>query len=326
MLGPHRVITIGSSFQRAYQCKVESCELASAVITSEELAVISDETAEEAPDSKRNSGSFEPAVGVKEILIDPDNSGDKRVRIGIALSPKKESTLVDFLHSNKDIFAWKPSDMLGIPREVAEHALKIRLGSKPVKQCLCHFDEEKRRAIGEEIARLLAARFIREVYHPEWLANPVLVQKKSGKWRMCVNYMSLNKACPKDPFPLRRIDQVVDSTSGCKTLCFLNAYSRYHQIATKESDQLATSFITPFGLYYYVTVPFGLKNAGQHISAVCSGVLATSSGEPSVTVHVFVMLDIYFVGVKYMFIKCKACVCLCETFENLKVQVKRVFL
>ena len=89
--------------------------------------------------------------------------------------------LVDFLHANKDIFAWKPSDMPGIPREVAEHALKIHLGSKPVKQRLCRFNEGKRKTIGEEIAKLLAVGFIKEVYHPEWLANPILVRKKSGK-------------------------------------------------------------------------------------------------------------------------------------------------
>jgi hypothetical protein len=79
---------------------------------------------------------------------------------------------------------------------------------------------------------------------------------------MCVDYTSLNKVCPKDPFPLPWIDQVVDSTSECETLCFLDAYSRYQQIAMKESDQLATSFITLFGSYCYVTMPFGLKNTG----------------------------------------------------------------
>ena len=152
--------------------------------------------------------------------------------------------------------------MLGIPREVTEHTLKIHLGTKPVKQRLCRFDEEKRRAIGEEIQKLLAVRFIKEVSHPEWLANPVLVRKKSGKWRMCVDYTDLNKACPKVPFPLPRINQIVDSTAGCETLSFLDAYSSYHQIKMKESDQLATSFITPFGMYCYVTMPFGLRNAG----------------------------------------------------------------
>ena len=79
---------------------------------------------------------------------------------------------------------------------------------------------------------------------------------------MCVDYTGLNKVCPKDPFPLSRIDQVVDSTSGCETLCFLDAYSGYHQIVMKESDQLVTSFITLFGLFCYVTMSFGLKNIG----------------------------------------------------------------
>jgi hypothetical protein len=79
---------------------------------------------------------------------------------------------------------------------------------------------------------------------------------------MCVDYMGLNKACPKDLVPLPRIDQVVDSIVGCETLCFLDAYSGYHHIAMCIADQLATSFITPFGAYCYKTMPFGLKNAG----------------------------------------------------------------
>ena len=166
--------------------------------------------------------------------------------------------LVDFLRANADIFAWGPSDMPGIPREVAEHSLDIRPNSKPVKQRLRRFDELKRRAIGEKLQKLLVARFIKEVFHPEWLANPVLVKKKNGSWWMCVDYTSSNKVCPKVPFPLPRIDQIVDSTAGCELLSFLDAYSGCHQIKMKESDQLATSFITPFGMYCYVTMPFGL--------------------------------------------------------------------
>ena len=79
---------------------------------------------------------------------------------------------------------------------------------------------------------------------------------------MCVDYTGLNKACPRDLFPLPRIDLIVDSTSGCETLCFLDAYSGYHQIVMKESNHLATSFITPFGSYCYITMLFGLKNVG----------------------------------------------------------------
>ena len=135
--------------------------------------------------------------------------------------------------------------MPGIPREVVEHSLDIQPNSKPVKQRLRLFDELKHRLIGEEVHMLLAAGFIKEVFHPEWLANPVLVKKKNGKWRMCVDYTGLNKACSKVPFPLPRIDQIVDSTAGCELLSFLDAYSGYHQIKMKESDQLATSFFTP---------------------------------------------------------------------------------
>ena len=123
--------------------------------------------------------------------------------------------------------------MPGIPREVIERTLNI----KPAKQLLRHFNEEKRKVIGEEIV----------IRHLEWLTNPVLVKKKNGKWRMCVNYTSLNKTSPKDPFPLLGIDQVIDLTAGSESLCFMDVYSGYHQIAMKESDQLATAFITPFG-------------------------------------------------------------------------------
>jgi hypothetical protein len=110
--------------------------------------------------------------------------------------------LVDFLRANADIFVWSPSDMPGIPREVAEHSLDILPHSCAVQQRLRRFDEERRRAIGVELRKLVEAGFIKEVFHPTWLANPVLVKKKIGKWRMCVDYTSLNKACPKVPFPL----------------------------------------------------------------------------------------------------------------------------
>jgi hypothetical protein len=87
-----------------------------------------------------------------------------------------------------------------------------------------------------------------------------LVLKKNNTWRMCIDYTSLNKACPKDPFTLPRIDQVIDSTAGCDLLSFLDAYSGYHQIPLYEPDQIKTSFITPYGAYCYVTMPFGMKN------------------------------------------------------------------
>src|SRR3954468_5641843 len=167
-----------------------------------------------------------------------------------------------------DIFAWKRSDMSRVPRELAEHYLNINPGMKPVKQAIRRFGEKKRHTIGMEIAKLLEAGFIVEVIHTDSVANPVLVPKKNTDiLRMCIDYSDLNKHCPKDPFPLPRIDQVIDSMAGAELLCFLDAYSRYHQIRMKESDQKATSFVTPFGAFCYVTMTFGLKKCRRNLPA-----------------------------------------------------------
>ena len=89
---------------------------------------------------------------------------------------------------------------------------------------------ERQQFIAEEIKKLEAAHLVRGVLHPMWLANPVVVRKANGKWRLCIDFTDLNKACPKDPFPLPRIDQIVESTSGCDLLSFLDACSGYHRI------------------------------------------------------------------------------------------------
>jgi hypothetical protein len=124
------------------------------------------------------------------------------------------------------------------------------------------FSPDKKAAIKKEITKLLAAGFIREILHPNWLANPVLVWKDSNEWCMCVDYMDLNKDCPKNPFGLPCIDQIVESTADLALLSFLDCYSRYHQIALRIEDQSKTSFITPLGAYCYMTMPFGLRNVG----------------------------------------------------------------
>ena len=153
--------------------------------------------------------------------------------------------------------------MPGVPRELAEHALNVFPDAKPVKQPMRRFSEPKRKAIGEEIHRLTEAKFIREAKNSEWVSNPVLVPKKNTtQLRMCQDYTALNKCCPKDHFPLPRIDQIVDSTAGCERLSFLDAYSGYNQIRMKVEDEEKTAFVTPYGVFCCTTMPFGLKNAG----------------------------------------------------------------
>jgi hypothetical protein len=143
-----------------------------------------------------------------------------------------------------------------------EHELHLDPHAKPVKQRLRCFAQNKKDKIKKEIATLLDACFIKEVYHPDWLANPILVPKKNKEWRMCDNYTNHNKACKKDPFGLPGIDQVMDSMAGSSLLSFLDYCSGFHQIPHKEEDQIKTSFITPFVAFCYITLPFGLKSAG----------------------------------------------------------------
>jgi len=151
--------------------------------------------------------------------------------------------------------------MPGIPREVIEHHLKIYPDAKPVCQKPRKQSVEQQNFICKEIRKLLHACFIEEVHHPEWLANPVIVPKANEKLRMCIDYTNLNKACPRDPYPLPRIDQIVDSTSGCDFLFFLDAYSGFHQIRMSREDSKHTNFVTVDGLYCYVVMPYGLRNA-----------------------------------------------------------------
>ena len=113
--------------------------------------------------------------------------------------------------------------------------------------------------VRDEVTRLKQAGIINEVFYPEWLANTVVVKKKSGKWRMCVDFTDLNKACPKDPFPMPKIDQLVDATVGHPRMSFLDAFQGYHQIPLALDDQEKTAFVTLVGNYHYKVMPFGLK-------------------------------------------------------------------
>jgi hypothetical protein len=131
-----------------------------------------------------------------------------------------------------------------------------------IKQKRQVFAPDRNQAISDEVKKLLTAGFIREVYYPDWLANGVMVKKSNGKWRTYVDFTDLNKACPKDSFPLPRIDQLVDSTAGHKLLTFIDVFSGYNQIMMNKDDQEKMTFITSKGLFYYRVMPFGLKNAG----------------------------------------------------------------
>nr|ABA96443.2 retrotransposon protein, putative, Ty3-gypsy subclass [Oryza sativa Japonica Group] len=155
-----------------------------------------------------------------------------------------------------------PDEVGGVSKDLIMHHLAVKPGAKPRKQKLRKMSADRQEAAKAEVQKLLKAGVIQEIDHPEWLANPVLVRKSNGKWRMCVDFTDLNKVCPKDDFPLPRIDQLVDSTAGCELMSFLDAYSSYHQIHMNPADIPKTAFITSFGTFCHLRMPFGLRNAG----------------------------------------------------------------
>ena len=148
----------------------------------------------------------ENKVEALETVALVEDGTTKMTIIGMMLIPKMRTRLIKFLKENLDVFTWSHEDMPGISPKIIQHKLNVNLERKPVQQRQRAFSPERDQANTEEVTKLLTAGFIREVYYPDWLANIVLVKKANGKWRMCVDFTDLNKACPKDSFPLPRID------------------------------------------------------------------------------------------------------------------------
>nr|XP_017221119.1 PREDICTED: uncharacterized protein LOC108197890 [Daucus carota subsp. sativus] len=176
----------------------------------------------------------EAAVETESVLIEKDNP-TRKVKIGKGLDTVFKEELIQLLRSYADVFAWSPDDMPGLDESLAMHSLDVDPKKKPVKQKRRNFAPERQKAIDEEVGKLMKADIICEIKYPEWLANVVMVKKANGKWRMCVDYTDLNAACPKDPYPLPSIDQLIDATSGH----LMNAGSTYQKAMNEIfKDQL----------------------------------------------------------------------------------------
>jgi hypothetical protein len=201
----------------------------------------------------------------KPMLLCEDIAEEK-VLLRSQLSDEQEKTLLRFLFNNKDVFSWSANDLCGVNRDIIEHSLNVDLSFRPRKRRLRKISDDKAEGARNEVKRLLSAGVIREVTYLEWLANTVMVKKANGKWRMCIDFKDLNKACTKDEFPLPRIDSLVDAVAASELMSLLDCYSSYHQIWMKKDDEPKTSFITSSGTYCYLRMPEGLKNAGGSFS------------------------------------------------------------
>ena len=160
--------------------------------------------------------------------IQLDDQPEHLVYIGSKLAKDVRHLLIHFLKQNIEVFAWKQEDMGGINPAVITHRLNISPSFKPVKQKRRSFTSERQKAINEEVNKLLQAKAILEVEYPDWLIKVVLVKKANGKWQLCIDFTDVNKACPKDSFPLPRIDLIMDAMTGHELLNFLDAFSGYN--------------------------------------------------------------------------------------------------
>ena len=168
--------------------------------------------------------------------------------------------------------------MIGINPTVAFHKINIILVARLVRPKVRCFHPDRHQSIQTEVDNLLRVGFIREVKYSEWLANVVVVPKKGGKWRVCVDYTDLNEACLKGSFSLPRIDQIVDATARHGILSFPDAFSGYHQIPMHLPDIEKMTFITPHRLYCYDVIPFDLKNVGATYQRLLTKIFQTLLG------------------------------------------------
>ncbi|XP_014491680.1 uncharacterized protein LOC106754195 [Vigna radiata var. radiata] len=212
-------------------------------------------------DPRTNTGErIQPQGEIKPFIVGKNEQ--QTTSIGDNLQPFEENALKELLKGNNDLFAWSASNMPGIHPSVIAHKLSIFREARPVSQKKRRFGDEKRATIRGEVDKLLKAGFIRELTYPTWLSNVVMVKKANGQWRMCVDFTDLNKACPKDSYPLPNIDRLVDGASGHTVLSFLDAYSGYNQIPMYAPDREKMAFITEQVNYCYEVMSFGFKNAG----------------------------------------------------------------
>ncbi|MCO5583534.1 hypothetical protein L7F22_037445 [Adiantum nelumboides] len=176
------------------------------------------------------------------------------------LSKDEEELLLSLLKEYKDVFAWSYKDLKGVDPKICQHTIPTRDDAKPSRQRPYTYNETFARRIKEEIERLKEAKFIYEIEHTDWVSPIVVVPKKNGKLRVCVNLKKVNAATIRDNYPLSITEHVLERVAG-KEACFLDGFSGYNQLLIDPKDEYKTAFATEWGIFAYKVMPFGLTNA-----------------------------------------------------------------
>ena len=185
----------------------------------------------------------------------------KEVKIGTRFTIEQKEALVALLKEFHEIFAWSYQDMPSLDTDIVVHKIPLKPECKPVRQALRRMKPKVILKIKEEVEKQLKAGFLSTMTYSDWIANIVPMPKKDGKVRMCMDYRDLNRASPKDNFPLPHIDTLVDNTATKAVFSFMDGFSGYNQIKMVDEDKSKTAFVTHWGTFVYDVMPFGLKNA-----------------------------------------------------------------
>ena len=206
--------------------------------------------------------AWKPVSEELEIINLGTKQGEKELKIGTLITNEEREKLISLLREYSDVFAWTYAEMPGLDTDIVVHKIPLKEGSVPIKQKTRRMRPNMLLKVKAEIQKQWEAGFLDVVHYPQWVANMVVVPKKDGKIRVCVDYRDLNKASPKDDFPLPHIDILVDNAAKNATYSFMDGFSGYNQIKMAKEDKEKTTFVTPWGTFCYKVMPFGLKNAG----------------------------------------------------------------
>ena len=196
---------------------------------------------------------------LEKVVVGDDP--EKFFQVEAQIPPQKKGELVKFLKRNVDVFAWNAYKAPRVDSSFIFHHLNVNPSITPKKQQPRRSSKDHSDTVKDEVIKFKQIGAIKEVFYPKWLANTIVVKKKSGKRHVCVDFTNLDKPCPKNPFPMPRIDQLMDATVSHPRMSFLDAFQGYHQIPLALDNQEITDFVTPIRNYHYKVIPFGLKNS-----------------------------------------------------------------
>jgi hypothetical protein len=218
---------------------------------------------EEFRDLDKLGQGFTSADPLEEIDIGDGNT-PRPTFVNKTLETDPRNEMIGLLKEYSDCFAWNYTEMPGLSREIVEHRLPIKSGFRPFKQKARTFRPDLLPRIKDKIHRLLEANFIRPCRYAECVSNIVPIEKESGKLRVCIDFRNLNRAAPKDEYPMPIADTLINNASGNRIISFLDGNAGYNHIFMAEEDASKTTFICLgfTGLFEWVVMTFGLKNAG----------------------------------------------------------------